>query len=216
MTRRKKLVWSARNEDDAKDSRDEDEASNDKDEDDEEDENNDEDERDKEEPNDDESEDDEEEEDDEDEDRVKEEVSDVNEEQRSEKAGDDGSPENNLNNSMELFPQTLSSLPLPNKVVATPTRAAPPRRSRYLSFMNDVPGNAEPLNPGSPQQLLGKTPTIEETGTYSLDWSSEREPHVQYQPDFIPVEAADVLRSMLSESLHGSALQVSRYFRIRV
>ena len=195
------------NEDDAKDSRDEDEVSKDKDEDDEEDDNNDEDERDKEEPNDDESEDDEEEEDDEDEDRVKEEVSDVNErarveEQRSEKAGDDGSPENNLNNSMELFSQTLSSLPLPNKVVATPTRAAPPRRSRYLSFMNDVPGNAEPLNPGSPQQLLGKTPTIEETGTYSLDWSSEREPHVQYQPDFIPVEAADVLRSMLSESLH--------------
>ena len=181
---------------DAKDSREDKEASNDKDEADEEDENNKKEARDEEELSNDESEDDEEEEDDEDD--ADEQARD--EEKRSEKVGEDGSSK--LNNSMELFSQTLSSLPLPNKVTSTPARAAPPRRSKFLSFMNDVPGKAVPLIPSSPQQLLGKTPTIEETGTYSLDWSSERQPHVYYQPDFIPLEAADVLMSMLSESVH--------------
>ena len=75
-------------------------------------------------------------------------------------------------------------------------RVAPSRTSKFLSFMD----NADlPLNPGSSQQLLDKSPPIEETGTYTLDWSSK--PDLNYQPDFIPVKAADVLRDMLSGSV---------------
>ena len=83
---------------------------------------------------------------------------------------------------------------------STPARVAPSRTSKFLSFMDNVPGNADlPINPGSSQQLLDKSPPIEETGTYTLDWSSK--PDLHYQPDFIPVKAADVLTDMLSGSV---------------